>query len=456
MIAAPLLALLCGPPADPPGAREIPALIRDLGAPAYSRREASTTALQAMGKAALPALADALGSRDPEVRDRASALIAQIRRADLIGPTLLALDFRDRPAGEVAKALAERSGFAIILHPAADADRKVTLAADARVPFWEALEQFSEIAAIREDRRARNLLGPNEDPEAPALALYPLGLVGPPPPTWVDGKFRIRQVHALEALADPGMFGRRGRRRADIDPATPIAEIFLEIAVEPQATVQQSGPIEFTESVDAKGEPIPATDERFGDEQFNLMMARGGLGRMGRGPLIESDRTTALIRLIADPSRGPARIKGKIPVTVSQFRDPATAIDLATAVGKTFELDGAVLQITDFAVERTNRTARLEVALRVTPGGPAEADAASRMGDAWPDLKVVDDGGKPLVSAGFPPGQVAQGNEVRRAWNYRIGSNGKPPAKLLVRSAERATTSVAFEFREVKLTGGGR
>lgn len=446
MLAAPLLALLCAPP----GADEIPALIRDLGAPTYARREKSVATLRAKGKSALPALAEAINSKDVEVRERASALIAQIRRDDLIGPTLLALDFRDRPLPEVVRDLARRSGFAISLHAAPGPSRNITLVADAPVPFWEALERLEEVAAVRESREPLA----SADPNASALDLHPTSIVGPHPPAWIDGKFRVRQVSSANVPHNLPRFGGLGRRQAAIDPGAPSSVIFLEVAVEPQATILQTGPVEFAEVIGTKGEPIRAFDVGFDDErQFDILAARGELGPAIRGFGAASDRVTAVIRLAATGDRRPALIKGKIPLIISKPTDPPTVIDLANARGKAIEIDGAVLRVADFSIHQPSQTAELTLSLKPNQGAGEGANPNPRTRDPWPDLKAADDDGNPLVSTSFPPRQPPQGGEIMRTWNIRIGGNGKPPTKLLVRNIEIATAAVAFEFRDVQLTG---
>ena len=55
------------------------ALVRDLGANDFATRERATAALRELGPAALPALAAVENATDPEVRERARALLADLR-----------------------------------------------------------------------------------------------------------------------------------------------------------------------------------------------------------------------------------------------------------------------------------------------------------------------------------------------------------------------------------------
>jgi len=62
-------------------------------------------------------------------------------------PSLVALDFKDRPAQEIAAAIAARSGN-MVSYQGADFSlgdpnaRKITLTATAPVPFWEAIDRL--------------------------------------------------------------------------------------------------------------------------------------------------------------------------------------------------------------------------------------------------------------------------------------------------------------------------
>jgi predicted Zn-dependent protease len=69
-----------GPPEPPPRPPdELDALIRQLGDPAWPKREEASRQLSALGEAALPALRKALDHDDSEIRARASTLIDTIR-----------------------------------------------------------------------------------------------------------------------------------------------------------------------------------------------------------------------------------------------------------------------------------------------------------------------------------------------------------------------------------------
>src|SRR5437763_1828212 len=99
------------------GEPDPPALVGRLGAPRWADREAAARALERRGRAALPALRAGRESRDPEVRARAAALIERIESGALVQPTLVRLDYRDRPLADVVRDLADRAGMPLVLDP---------------------------------------------------------------------------------------------------------------------------------------------------------------------------------------------------------------------------------------------------------------------------------------------------------------------------------------------------
>src|SRR3954451_3106891 len=131
--------LLLVAPEEPPGPG---ALIDRLASPHSAERSAAAEALERMGAEAVPALRVARQSPDLELRARAAALLDAIEGRSLALPTLVTLDFRDRPIVEVVAAIAERSKIPMVLEPQGDdrwTSQRISLEGPAPLPFWEAL-----------------------------------------------------------------------------------------------------------------------------------------------------------------------------------------------------------------------------------------------------------------------------------------------------------------------------
>ena len=91
-------------------------LIAMLGSADRVVREEAARTLEERGDLALSALRTARDlAKTPEARKQLADLIARVEARSLDRPTMVALDFDDRPLGEAVEALAKRSGFALAL-----------------------------------------------------------------------------------------------------------------------------------------------------------------------------------------------------------------------------------------------------------------------------------------------------------------------------------------------------
>ena len=184
---------------DPPDAVT---LIGRLGAESFDDRVAAYKALERLGGEALPALRAAADTSDMRVRSRVRALIESIGRqveADRFArPTMIRLDFRTRPLGEVVDALNDRYdlGLSLRLGPEPETgddgcsipdgpdrlkelrDREIRTKAARPLPFWEAIDRLCEAAALRYGISPRHgfgtgpgLPGPDGRPDRPRPGL---------------------------------------------------------------------------------------------------------------------------------------------------------------------------------------------------------------------------------------------------------------------------------------------
>src|SRR5690348_12941177 len=80
-------------------------LISQLGSPKYADREAASVALERLGQTAFPLLKAARSDRDPEVRNRAEALLDTIERSLLTEPARVRIDAGRHTATEVVEKL---------------------------------------------------------------------------------------------------------------------------------------------------------------------------------------------------------------------------------------------------------------------------------------------------------------------------------------------------------------
>lgn len=239
LIAACLLGI-GDPPADEGRARE---LVRQLGSGVYAEREEADKALKEIGPAALPSLREAARSGDLELRTRAEGLIRAIAASDVTAPTLVPLDFRDRPLEEVLKAIGDQGRVNLEPGPGLDRRQKVTLTSPEPLPFWRAYDRLCrELSLVEGMSQPQRPAFPNQEAGAatPTLALRE-GYHRPERLRY-HGQIRIRRL-------EPG----DGRGIVMARNGVPARALFLEFRAEPGRMLIAAEPLKVLEAIDARG-----------------------------------------------------------------------------------------------------------------------------------------------------------------------------------------------------------
>jgi hypothetical protein len=137
-----------------PDAADPAAWLRRLGSPDVNDREAATTALLSLGRAAMPVLTAARDDADPGLRSRVLELCTRIEAAALGQATRVRLEVRDRPIVQVVWELSQAAGLP--LKPARPErfrdeswrQRRVSVTTPGAVPFWQAFELLRAAGGI--------------------------------------------------------------------------------------------------------------------------------------------------------------------------------------------------------------------------------------------------------------------------------------------------------------------
>ncbi len=177
-----------------PSTPSVSELVARLGSDDFRDREAAAAGLEKSGPAAIPALREAAGSTNPEVRQRAAAILFKLRRTaesnELLVPKKVTLTYRDMPLGTAINDLKTRTGLNITLDISRVADplRKVTCVTG-EVPLWEAVERFCDAAGLREAYRLE-LDVPKQPPQGRRVYVPPPTIPMPDavPVVLIDGK----------------------------------------------------------------------------------------------------------------------------------------------------------------------------------------------------------------------------------------------------------------------------
>jgi hypothetical protein len=351
--------------ADPPTVAE---LVGRLGSGDFREREAAVAALEKTGSAAIPALREALKSEDPEVRQRAAAILHKLQRsvdstAKLV-PKKIALNYKDVPLGTAVNDLKSRTGLNITFDHTRVADplRKVTCVTDT-VPIWEAFDAFCAAAGLQEVFQTeldvpkvqitgrRGYVPPPSIPSADATAIVLVDGKGPRLPG--------ARSTAVRVLALPASFP--GHR---VTLGTGETTLCLDVTPAPGLNWQDVTAIKINKLIDDAGRPGGAGSVKpAGNEAFDSDMVvawNGGGGRIVRfgGPgfggrfdprtgapihpdTISNPRVVALpLKLGTPTARSIKRLEGVVLGEITLPNEPLiTVTDPAKNVGSVF--DGA-------------------------------------------------------------------------------------------------------------------
>jgi hypothetical protein len=465
-----MLLLISGTPAD---RDDVSALVARLGAARYAEREEASQALEKRGREALDALRAAREAKDPEVRSRAAALIEKIESELMVRPTLVRLDFQDRPLPEVVKAIADRSGIPLTLVPQHNrgfATRRVTLQAPAPVPFWIALDRLCKEGRLQHNVAAQVLVSGSRGTTVQLLE----GQGAPSLHVSDSGPFRatLLGIHHHRDLAlspNGGMMMGFGPGEGPLPPqpieglvrpagagrAPAVADSFyleLQVMAEPRMALTQNGPHNLlvadddTEQSLLPSAPTAGAPRRAGYFGFNV----GGTTLQLRSELKYPEH----------PGRVIKRLHLRVPVIVSARKDEPLTIDLAESKGKTFRNGEVSVVVHDVKPDANNQRTLIELAVRPNAGPTDPSGIAGRFGPepvafrgpqmSQNQIEILDAQGR-AYQQWFPSSTRMDTEEVRLTLMLMPGDNVGPPAQIRYYDMVRATSEASFTFHDVPM-----
>jgi hypothetical protein len=473
------------PPAGAGGER-VARLVAQLGSTKFKEREEATRALDALGASALASLRDAARGPDPEVRRRASTLVAQIQRreetAEVLRPRRVHLHYQNTPVSEAVADLARQSGYAIQLSDPAIrlVDPRVSLDTG-ETTFWEAFDRFckkvglvEQAAALRNEHAVRQWAGANGAPAQALLAADPTFAAlmpadaplllqgGEPPavPTCYAGAVRIRALPAEGPLwtkaKDETLF-------------------LLEVAPQPKLLWQGVLDVRVDRAVDEQGRELAAVLGGTGDvapvrNGVWLLDENGNRSAGGSRPLVP-------VRLRAADSAS-HRLKAVTGAVAAQVQMPPrpliTVGNVLKAVGQTAQgPDGETLTVVEAARQDDGRLklrVRLEEAVRATMGINARVLRANRVvvrngvllrgglmrdggSGAAESLALFDARGNSLAQSRRTVEPALNGNRVSQdmTLHYIVPATTAEPMKLVYSARRTLVVEVPFTLQDVPL-----
>ena len=421
------------------------ALVARLGSGTVAEREESARRLEAMGRAALPALEAALRSPGAEVRARVLSVWERIQRGLMVRPTMIRLEGGGRPLTKVLRSIGEQGGFSLEFSPQRP-EPLINAREPVPLPFWEAIDRLG--------------LGGYFHQVLPAVRDFPTlefgGSVVAYPST-ISGPFRI----ALEGLHDhrdrflivgPWLQIDEGNQKIPI-PRTARereARFFVDLGmmIEPRMWFTQEGPARAIEAVDDLGQSLVRRETTRVEADHSLFRNGGGVAQ---------GHVRLDLAMPEKPGRSIVRLRASIPVAIQIRRPvPALEIPLPAPEGRSFTHEDAVFTFRESRAD--GQATRIIVDIRINLDRfelPADRDHAPEivtsrlrcLGDH--QLEIVDADGRLLAEAGG--GSTSPDGHARRSFRIRKSGDKTRPARFRYYGMVRAFTDVAFEFRNIPL-----
>ncbi len=408
-------------------------LLNRLGSPRFSERQEAMRSLEALGQAALPVLRKAQRTNDPEVRNRAFALVERIEKNLMLSPTMVRLNFREQLLEDVVEALTDRSGIPIRLDPnTADLreGRRITIVAEEPVSFWEAIDRLGRTA--RQSSEMMAVPSPGGHPIGFGVFLTEAG--SRMTPISSHGPFRLRIVgfhlqRDLELGPPPG------------DPTggfTEQFEVHLRLEGEPRLIFGQAGSPSLNEAIDDQGQSLLIRDARGATVSGSVTIVEfnGGASLLLHAGLRYPQRRGATLR----------RLRGVVPVIVASRKPKPLEISLKGSAGKSFL--GSDLILTNHSGPNFldhGPLITLRLGLRSINGQPIPLTPA--LLDA--QFEVVDARDQPIPAYTRPID--LQGLEVSLNLVIALPDTETVPDRLRFHGLTRAEMEIPFAFEGVPL-----
>ena len=374
-----------------------------------------------------------LGQVDPEA-DR------------LLRPTLVKLDYADRPVADVVRSLAERTGVPMVLLPDEPAaswrKKRISLAAPGPVPFWEAVNRLEPTAGLILDE-----LGARE------LRLWSdRGTLGPVSVSY-DRVFRCRPASVNDEreliYGEPGFqlhssFRRVPGGRKARGPGSQWERFFVQIEVmsepRPITSLEPAGPPRIIEAVNDRGRSLILEPDPKAFEYPKKYYDRNWYAGFDANLYLKTPDPAA---------RSIRRLKGAVPLVMWGRREQVLTVPLVHSEGRTFRGSGVSLKVLKWTTD--GPAPSLDLELRndgpVPAGGQAEPALRYVSGPRGPTIRRAVRAarcGRPALPIDYRSTEFNP-TVTRATIRLKPGRPGGPPERLrfhgLVRSRPKSASS---------------
>lgn len=440
-------------------------LVAQLGSSRYSEREAAFAELLKLGAEALPALRAATESDDAEVRNRVSNLLEQIEAKLMVEPTLVRLEYRERPLREILLGLGEQAGVNLALLPEGVPElsqRTFTFATENPVPFWEAVHQVCEAASLRVAPNPIQMGGINNNPSR-KVTIQLIATDETPAPSSVSGPFRFTvnniQIHKDRVFNQSGPMLRQGARVGrSAKPGLAVTQfsVGLQIQAEPRISVAQSGQVRLLAAEDEQGRSLapPQPEGANNPAQAVMNMNYASVA----GSLVQFQIP---LQIVEPPGEFVRLLKVDVPVLMMMRKQGPFIVDLKDAKGKTFDGKHVTLTIHDITTEPNQNFSLLDLTIRMKreeTGNPALGAFGSaefmafrhNAGQQNNPVEISDANGL-LYQQWFPMNQQPSNEGLRMTLRLVSMEGLGPPAQIRFYDMARTETTLSLVLKDIPM-----
>jgi hypothetical protein len=419
------------------------ALVSRLGAARYLDREAAETALRAQGTAALPALREAVKrANDPEVRSRASELVAKIENAAMLEPTRVRFSYPGTPLAEILKDLSTQSGIPLTLDdrgpPTDSAGDSLHLSAAEPIPFWEAIDRVASAAQLRVN------FGVDHQIDNRGFGLG-VRLSSASSPRYVpicrSGPFRLK-IESIHHQRD---------RHFDQDAEAETDEQFyiaIQLMAEPRLLIRQRNAIHVLEAVDELGQDLNLPEESLDDDEppgiFDTPF------EMSETPRIDAQ---LFLKRPARSGTSVKSLKGTIPLHVVSRKGEPLEVPLQGSVGKSFSNDELTFTVRDVSRDPLEPETTVLLGVRRRAGSDADAIAEGAVPALASQFDSRNAQGRRLLTftGDFVPAEAVGEAEAGITVTIIAAEDAGAPSHLQIYGLNHANVDIPFSFHDVPM-----
>ena len=439
--------------------------VAKLASPRSAEREAAQRTLESLGDAAFPALAAAADSRDLALRHTAAALLDTIEGRRLARPTMVTLDFVDRPLSQVVQAISRSAGVTIVVEPDGDArarTKAITLKAETPVPLWEALDRLASAGGLRLEPgtnlafRQQQMFAVNRMPQrrrimaGNELVLRFNDGENPTAPVFDAGALRV-------TVASIVLNRNRSFVRTPANLGTPettaVFTVGLQVRAEPHLTIAALEDSRLIEVRDDRGQSLLAGPPS---------VVGPPIPWNGRGfdPSPRNQPIVFALKYPAEPGQKIARLRGSLRALVVGRRGEPLTIPLVAAAGKTFSAGSSSVLVHSVRTAPDGRETTVEFTLDTAGGGagsqPIFNPLDPRSGLRPPptargQVEFFDAKGQLCHTVDLATTGMGFGSGGRTTVMIQPPPGTGPPTSARYYAATWAAVDVTFDFRDVPM-----